>query len=76
MSRRRRGRADAEIDVTAFSDIAFLLIIFFILTTTFVKPFGHKMEIPAGSSDPAEKDETVPTVVLRGDKILYGEKGE
>ena len=40
-----------NIDVSSFSDIAFLLIIFFILTTTFVKLAGGKMRIPAGSSE-------------------------
>ena len=52
----RRKRREANIDVTSFSDIAFLLIIFFILTTTFVKPAGRKMEIPSGASN-AEKSE-------------------
>ena len=72
----RKIRATAELDLSAFSDIAFLLIIFFILTTTFVKPFGHKMDVPAGTSDAEKKDETLPSVVLRGEAILWGEKGE
>lgn len=71
----KRERSTPEIDVGAFSDIAFLLIIFFILTTTFVKPAGHKVEIPSGSTDESKKQKQL-TLVLKGDSILYGEKGE
>ncbi len=71
----RRERAVPEIDVGSFSDIAFLLIIFFILTTTFVKPAGQKVEIPSGSTDESKKQKQL-TLVLKGDSILYGEKGE
>ena len=60
-----------EIDVGAFSDIAFLLIVFFILTTTFAKPSGEKIEIPAGSKSDAKKKKQI-TVVLKGGEILYG----
>lgn len=69
----RRRNDEPEIDVGAFSDIAFLLIIFFILTTTFIKPAGSKMEIPAGSTDKSQKTEKQMTVNLQGEKILWGE---
>ena len=71
----RKDRRMPEIDVGAFSDIAFLLIIFFILTTTFVKPAGSEIEIPSGSTDQSKKQKQI-TVVLKGEKILYGEKAK
>ena len=74
MKLNRNKRRMPEIDVGAFSDIAFLLIIFFILTTTFVKPAGEKIEIPSGSQDESKKQKQI-TVVLKGDEIIYGEKG-
>jgi biopolymer transport protein ExbD len=76
MKATKRKLPSARIDVGAFSDIAFLLIIFFILTTSFVKPFGHGLEIPSGSSDESRKDQKQLTVNLRPGQILYGEKGE
>jgi biopolymer transport protein ExbD len=76
MKIKRKARGNAELDVSAFSDIAFLLIIFFILTTTFVKPFGHRLRIPSGTSDQSEKRDTQLTLVLRKGRILYGEKAE
>ena len=35
-----------EIDVPSFSDIAFLLIIFFILTTSLSRPLGRIIDMP------------------------------
>lgn len=73
----RRGRESKDIDVGAFADIAFLLIIFFILTTTFVKPAGDTLKIPAGEQkDQKEKEDKDPTVNLKPGTILWGEKNE
>jgi len=73
----KRRKPDApEINVGAFSDIAFLLIIFFILTTTFVRPAGEKLQIPAGTTDPEQKDRKQLTITLAPNEILYGEKGD
>lgn len=69
---RRQSRAQANVDVSAFADIAFLLIIFFILTTTFVKKLGDRLEIPSGSADPARKQEKQLTINLSTTEIRYG----
>ncbi len=69
----KKGRRDADIDVGAFADIAFLLIIFFILTTTFVVTAGRKMDIPSGSSSPSKIEQQQLTVNLTQDRIEYGE---
>ena len=37
-------------DVSSFSDIANLLIIFFILTTTLAHPFGKLLEMPSAAT--------------------------
>ena len=71
----RKKRGTPEIDVGAFSDIAFLLIIFFILTTTFIKPAGDEIEIPSGTQDQSKKQKQL-TVVLKGGDILFGEKSK
>ncbi len=64
---------DADVDVSAFSDIAFLLIIFFILTTTFLTTSGRKMNIPSGSSSPSKTEQKQLTINLTLDSIEYGE---
>lgn len=65
-----------EINVGAFADVAFLLIIFFILTTTFVKPAGQQLQIPSGTSDPEKKEQQKLTINLTPAEIQFGEKSE
>ncbi len=40
MRKKRRGADEAEINMTPMLDIVFILLIFFIVTTSFVKEFG------------------------------------
>ena len=71
----RKQKPSGEIDITAFADVAFLLIIFFILTTTLQKPFGSPITIPSGTSDPEKKPEQEPpSISLSRDRILFREK--
>lgn len=70
---KRRPRPGAGIDVGPFADVAFLLIIFFILTTTFVVTAGRKMDIPSGSSTPSKTEQEQITVNLTPHTIEYGE---
>lgn len=63
--RRKKKDNMVNVDVGPFADIAFLLIIFFILTTTFVKDTGTMMQIPQGDPDAVTSDDKkVPTILL------------
>ena len=62
-------------DVSSFSDVAFLLIIFFILTTTLKVMGGQELDIPSGE-DGESKDKKQLTITLSGTKIFYGEKSD
>jgi biopolymer transport protein ExbD len=77
MGIKKKLQPSAEIDVTAFADIAFLLIIFFILTTSFLKLTGQPAEIPAGQrpEEPQEEDRA-PTVTVTPRELRYGEGEE
>ena len=69
----KKKSGDISPDLTSFSDIANLLIIFFILTTTLVRPFGRMTEMPSSSkpeTQEQQKNET-PTVTLLADRITY-----
>jgi len=70
----RKQRRDSEVPVSAFSDIAFLLIIFFILATTLVQVSGVVTEIPSGEQAQTQQEEETPTVRIEGDRVLLGEK--
>ncbi len=58
--------------VSSFSDIAFLLIIFFILTTTFNQATGFLADIPAGAK--GEAQEKTVSVALHDDKISLNDE--
>ncbi len=73
---KRSANGDEGINVGPFADIAFLMIIFFILTTEFVKPAGDTMKIPSGTTEAAKKTDKQLTVNLKQDEIRYGEKGQ
>ncbi len=74
MARHRRTRRDADVPVAAFSDIAFLLIIFFILATTLVQVTGMIAEIPSGEKAEADQEKKTTTVELQGNRVLLDEK--
>lgn len=64
-----------EINVGSFADIAFLLIIFFILTTQFLKPAGAKLQMPAGTEDKKQQTDQQLTISLSPGLIRYGQEG-
>jgi len=62
-------------DLTSFSDIANLLIIFFILTTSLVRPFGRKMDMPSSAKPPeTQRQDATPTVRIMADRIMFSER--
>lgn len=71
-----KPRESGGINVGAFSDIAFLLIIFFILTTTLVRPVGRTMDIPSGTGEPSDNEQKQLTVTLSRDDIRMGDGSE
>ena len=74
---KRRG-GDIEPDLTSFSDIANLLIIFFILTTTLARPWGRTVDMPSAATPPQQEKQQsdTPTVNLMRDRITIAEGGE
>ena len=74
----KKRQGDIEPDLTSFSDIANLLIIFFILTTTLARPWGRAVDMPSAATPPQqEKQESdTPTVNLTRDRITIAEGGK
>jgi biopolymer transport protein ExbD len=70
---RERPRIGVEdIPVASFSDLAFLLIIFFILTTTLVATRGFLTEFPSGQRSEKQEKKTT-TVRLREGKVTLND---
>mgnify|MGYP001369226479 FL=1 len=57
VGRKRKGKA--EIPTSSMSDIAFLLIIFFMATTKFDVKEGIKLVLPAAAPESAQQAETI-----------------
>ena len=74
----KKRQGDIEPDLTSFSDIANLLIIFFILTTTLARPWGRTVDMPSAATPPQEQKQQsdTPTVNLMRDRITIAEGGE
>lgn len=73
MSRRSRPRKDeAGIDMTPMLDIVFILLIFFIVTATFLQEEGIDMTPPPESDNPPPQDATPPILVqLAGENRVF-----
>ena len=70
---RQRKKLSTRIDLTPMVDLGFLLITFFIITTTWSESKAMKFYLPAGESpDMPTPESTVLTVVpLKDDRIFY-----
>ncbi|HLF52966.1 biopolymer transporter ExbD [Flavobacterium sp.] len=74
----RSKKQNAKVDLTAMVDLAFLLITFFMLTTTLSKPQSMSLALPDKSEDekkekPIKVDENRTMTILLGDdnKMVY-----
>ena len=61
---KRVKRMPVRVDLTAMVDLAFLLITFFMLTTSFQKPRKMDVVMPAGGPPGAVSDKTTMTICL------------
>jgi biopolymer transport protein ExbD len=69
--RRDRGRASPILDLTPMVDVVFLLIIFFMVSTTFITlENGLPVDLPQASSAAAQP-EGLPTVTLDADERIF-----
>lgn len=73
MIKRKKSTISPDIPVASFSDIAFLLIIFFILTTTLTKEKGFTTDFPSGQVSVRAAQKT-PTVAVSGNDIRLNDQ--
>ncbi len=71
--RHRRGGDDPGVDISPLIDMVFILLIFFIVTTTFVKDAKVEIERPsAASATPASTKAIRVSLDARGDTWIDG----
>ena len=73
-SSRKKKYRDMAIPTDSFSDIAFLLIIYFLVATSLVKIKSITTDLPAGEKSAKAQSDKTPTVNLRGNEIFFNDK--
>lgn len=71
MSLRSRRAKGGSLDITPLVDMVFLLIIFFLLSTTFIVTPGIRIDLPAGSSQKIHKERKEITLSIDQTGIVY-----
>jgi len=69
--RRPQRRAKIRIDMTPMVDVAFLLLIFFMVTTVFRRPQALELTIPAEKAEQEIPEQNVLQIRLTKDEKLY-----
>ena len=75
MKRRHHGTEEAEINITPMLDIVFIMLIFFIVTTSFVKESGLEVSRPSNAPPKEIKQDKGPIVVKIDGSGLISVKG-
>lgn len=79
----KQKKRSTRIDMTAMVDVAFLLLTFFILTTTMATPKSMQLNVPPKPKDKTQEDQTeldvkeskVMTILMGKDNNVYWYKG-
>ncbi len=73
MEFRRRRRLERRLDITALIDVVLLLVIFFMISTSFIVQPGIKVKLPqAGTKEEGTPEDLVVLVTKEGD-LYYGD---
>ena len=75
MKRRRHIDDEAEINITPMLDIVFIMLIFFIVTTSFVKEKGLEVSRPSSAPPKEVQQDKGPIVVKIDSSSLISVKG-
>ncbi len=74
MPKRRRGRHEATVELTPLIDVVFLLLIFFMVSTTFVRETQLKINLPEAAGEAQQVDDDMIEIVVdrRGEYSVNG----
>jgi biopolymer transport protein ExbD len=72
--KQEKKHRSGEIPTGSFSDIAFLLIIYFLVATTLVKVKSITADLPAGEKSTQAQSDKTPIINLRGAEVFFNDK--
>ncbi|UTW44426.1 biopolymer transporter ExbD [bacterium SCSIO 12696] len=64
LGKRRKAEDESEIDLTPMLDVVFIMLIFFIVTASFVKESGIDLNKPPSNDSPPPEDDNKPKNVV------------
>ena len=67
MGLKKKAKVSAEFSMSSLTDIIFLLLIFFMLTSSMVVPNALNLKLPGKSSSKVKVNSTPPTIDIRSD---------
>ena len=70
-SKVRAKKASTHIDMTPMVDLAFLLLTFFMLTTTFSKPKTVEINMPLKDGEPTKVNNAITVLLSDKDKVFW-----
>ena len=76
MLRRSSRRVSGEVPVASTADIAFLLLIFFLVSTTFPKDKGLAVVLPSPSEQVEVSQRDILHLAIRSDGVVEVKRGE
>jgi biopolymer transport protein ExbD len=71
MQFRKTKRVDPRMDITSLIDVVLLLVVFFMLTTTFIGAPAIKVNLPTSSAKEVSKEQREVKVTITKDGKLY-----
>ena len=71
---RRQQQEEAQIDLTSMLDIVFIMLIFFIVTSSFVRESGVEVNRPAATSAISQKDAGIFVAVTSNSDVYIDKR--
>ena len=73
-ARRRSQEEESKIDITPMLDVVFIMLIFFIVTATFIKESGAKVEKPDAETSTKRPKAAILLAIDENDKVWLDRK--
>ncbi|WP_375749383.1 ExbD/TolR family protein [Vibrio sp. HN007] len=71
---RRKSQEEAQVDMTSMLDIVFIMLIFFIVTSSFVKESGVEVNRPQASNAVSQKNASIFIAVTAQNEIYIDKR--